>query len=133
MKAVGIDLGTTNSIIAVVENGTARALNTEYGTPLLPSVVRYGKDGVLSVGTDARAELVNDPENTLASVKRLVEMTQVRNPSGGYGTVRETGDESVLRIRTSAGLCTPVEVSAEILKTLKSIAENDLDGGVPAQ
>ena len=70
MKAIGIDLGTTNSLVAVVDNGKARALANESGETILPSVVRYEADGGITVGHEARAQATTYPETTLMSVKR---------------------------------------------------------------
>ena len=126
MKAVGIDLGTTNSIVAVVESGQARAITFDDGAKLLPSVVRYLPEQSPIVGREAKVEIVADPTNTLSSVKRLlgrslndlaVEQTK------RYDLVQ---DGSVLRIQTSGGAVTPLEVSSEILKRLRAIAEDDL-------
>ena len=68
--AVGIDLGTTNSLVATVRSGLTAVLSDELGRPLLPSVVRYHPDGSTDVGYDAQAEQARDPRNTIVSVKR---------------------------------------------------------------
>src|SRR5689334_13043844 len=70
--AIGIDLGTTNSLVATVRSGMAVVLNDEHGRPLLPSVVRYQKDGSADVGYDAQTRQASDPKNTISSVKRFM-------------------------------------------------------------
>src|SRR6266487_5462104 len=70
--AVGIDLGTTNSLVAAVRNGIAVVLNGDDGHALLPSIVRYMRDGRTVVGREAEAELARDPRNTIVSVKRFM-------------------------------------------------------------
>ena len=130
MKAVGIDLGTTNSIVAVVENGRARAITFDGGSTLLPSVVRYFPDQDPIVGAAAKALLVQDPTNTLGSTKRLLGRNRSELAADGTVGYELEQEGSVLRIRTSAGAVTPLEVSAEILKRLKAIACSDLGGDV---
>ncbi len=127
--AVGIDLGTTNSLVAAVRSGVAGTLPDEQGCCLLPSVVRYTSQGVI-VGDEARAAASKDPHNTIASVKRLigrgiedVETLADRLPYEFVDT-----DSAVPRLRTVAGDVTPVEVSAEILKVLAKRAEATLGG-----
>src|SRR3989304_8495496 len=70
--AVGIDLGTTNSLVATVQSGMSTVLNDEHGRPLLPSVVRYLPDNTIEVGYKAQAQQSLDPQNTIVSVKRLM-------------------------------------------------------------
>ena len=70
--AVGIDLGTTNSLVATVRSSQATVIDDDLGRPLLPSVVRYGPGGVLAVGYDAQATQANDPRNTVVSAKRFM-------------------------------------------------------------
>jgi molecular chaperone HscA len=128
--AAGIDLGTTNSLVASVRSGVADTLADISGDHLLPSVVRYRAGAAPVVGREAKAAAVQDPLNTIASVKRLmgrgvadVQTTGGRLP---YEFV-ETGS-AVPRIRTAAGDVSPVEVSAEILKALRRRAEETLGG-----
>ena len=126
--AVGIDLGTTNSLVASVRSGVAETLPDHEGNHLLPSVVRYRDDGAVEVGQAARAAAPRDPQNSIVSVKRLMgrgpaEVAQMHLP---YEFV-ET-DSAVPRIHTVAGDVSPVEVSAEILKALKQRAEETLGG-----
>jgi len=127
--AAGIDLGTTNSLVATVRSGTADTLPDTDGRHLLPSVVRF-TDGTVVVGEEAKTAATEDPLNTVASAKRLigrglddVKRLGVRLP---YDFVRT--DSAVPRIRTRRGDVTPVEVSAEILKVLASRAECALGG-----
>ncbi len=127
--AVGIDLGTTNSLVASVRSGTAETLPDAQGRHLLPSVVRYMEEGVV-VGYEAREAAAGDPLNTIVSVKRLVGrgLDDVKTLGGRlpYDFSREQA--AVPRIRTVAGEVSPVEVSAEILKNLARRAQETLGG-----
>ena len=125
-RAVGIDLGTTNSLVATVRNGIAVVLNDRDGHGLLPSVVRYLRDGGTVVGREA--EQARDPKNTIASVKRfmgrgLKDVTHVENSP--YDFLDSPG---MVQIRTVCGVKSPVEISAEILKVLRARAEEALGG-----
>lgn len=122
--AVGIDLGTTNSLIACVRSGVAETLADEQGRHLLPSVVRYLKSGVAVVGHDAMAVAHEDPLNTIASVKRLMGrgIEDVRKLGKSLPYEFSRGDSAMPRLRTAAGERSPVEISAEILKTLNKRA-----------
>lgn len=126
--AVGIDLGTTNSLVACVRNGVAETLPDELGRHLLPSVVRYRTDGEPIVGHDALAAAHEDPLNTVASVKRLMGrgIEDVRGLGKSLPYEFSRGDSAMPRIRTVAGDQSPVAVSAEILKQLKSRATASL-------
>ena len=134
--AVGIDLGTTNSLVATVRSGEASCLADEVGRQLLPSVVRYAEDGI-EVGSSAAEMLARDPGNTIASIKRLM--------GRGEDAISQFGDalthEFVLpegsqlpKIRTRSGDFGATEISAEILKSLIVRARNslgdDIDGAV---
>ena len=126
--AVGIDLGTTNSLVAAVRNGIAVVLNDHDGHALLPSIVRYLRDGGVAVGREAEAEQARDPRNTIVSVKRfmgrgLKDVTHAENSP--YDFLDSPG---MVQIRTVAGVKSPVEVSAEILKVLRARAEESLLG-----
>jgi len=128
--AVGIDLGTTNSLVATVRNGVPVVLADEQGRPLLPSIVRYLADGKTEVGYAAQARLSEDPRNTIVSVKRymgrrLHDVAHVE--SSPYDFVDAPG---MVQFRTAAGAVSPVEVSAEILKALRVRAEASLGGGL---
>lgn len=126
--AVGIDLGTTNSLVATVRNGISVVLNDDAGIALLPSVVRYLAEGAAQVGVAAQAVQSVDPQNTIVSVKRFM--------GRGLKDVGEVVDlpyrfvdsPGMLQLRTVAGVKSPVEVSAEILKVLRDRAERSLGG-----
>jgi molecular chaperone HscA len=128
--AVGIDLGTTNSLVATVRSGMSVVLNDELGRPLLPSVVYYGEDGKIEVGYEAQADQAVDPKNTIVSVKRfmgrgLKDIAHVE--SMPYEFVE---GEGMVRLRTAQGVKSPVEVSADILRTLRERAEGALGGQI---
>ena len=128
--AVGIDLGTTNSLVATVRSGQAMVIADELGRPLLPSVVRYLDDGSSEVGFEALAVQASDPRNTVASVKRFM----------GRGLQDIAHRESLpyyfedapgmVRLRTAGGVKSPVEVSADILRRLRERAEASLEGAL---
>ena len=125
--AVGIDLGTTNSLVATVKSGATVVLPDEDGHGLLPSVVHYAADGTTLVGHAAMALQTRDPANTIASVKRFMGrgLTDIADHASPYRFVEAPG---MLQIRTVAGVKSPVEVSADILRTLKVRAEASLGG-----
>ena len=126
--AVGIDLGTTNSLVASVISGSAEVIEDESGRALLPSVVRYLADGEVEVGSRALEAAETDAKNTIFSAKRLIGRKRgdlKTLPSLPYDLV---DDERGILIRTAAGLKTPIEVSAEILKALKERAQARLGG-----
>lgn len=127
--AVGIDLGTTNSLVAAVRSGVAETLPDLQGEVILPSAVRYAVDGV-EVGAGAKAAAAQDPFNTILSVKRLM--------GRGIADVKQLGEQLPYRfvagesempfIDTAAGRKSPVEVSADILRVLRERAEASLGG-----
>ena len=125
--AVGIDLGTTHSLVASVRNGVAECLPDEQGRVILPSVVRYVDSARPQVGFAALAEQVNDPVNTISSVKRLMGRgivdigSRVQLP---YELIDKPG---MVTLQTVAGEKSPVEISAEILATLRHRAEDTFD------
>ena len=128
LLAVGIDLGTTNSLVATVRNGISVCLNDADGRAMLPSVVRYLADGGVVVGREAMQAQSVDPRNTITSVKRfmgrgLKDVTHIE--STPYDFVDAPG---MVRLRTVQGPKSPVEVSAEILKNLRQRAEASLGG-----
>ncbi|MHB1514523.1 MAG: Fe-S protein assembly chaperone HscA [Acidiferrobacteraceae bacterium] len=128
--AAGIDLGTTNSLIATVRSGIAETLPDAAGNHLLPSVVRYFPDRPPVVGIEAIEAAVVDPLNTIASVKRLMGrgIADIQRVGNRLPYEFDEGDTGVPRIRTSGGVRTPVEVSADILRVLKDRAEAALGG-----
>ena len=130
MKAIGIDLGTTNSLVAVVEGGRARALLDEAGDAILPSAVHYHSSGDIVVGKTARENATQYPEETLLSVKRLIGRTKAEAEGSGLHNYVLEQDGSALRIVVGDRRVTPIEVSAEILKSLKSRANDQLGGEI---
>ena len=128
--AIGIDLGTTHSLVAAVRNGVAECLPDEHGRVILPSAVRYLADGKRQIGAAALAEAAIDPRNTLVSVKRFM----------GRGLADIVGRDKLpydfvdvpgmVQMRTAAGSKSPVEVSAEILATLRFRAEDTFNDDV---
>ena len=126
--AVGIDLGTTNSLVATVRSGSAVCLPDSDGRATLPSVVRY-LDGEVEVGKNALSAQKTDPLNTVSSAKRLIGRTLTDlAQEAQYLPYRFTPNERVVELSTRQGAKTPIEVSAEILKALKSRAEETLGG-----
>ena len=126
--AVGIDLGTTNSLVATVRSGSAVCLPDSDGRATLPSVVRYLDDEV-EVGKNALSAQKTDPLNTISSAKRLIGRTLTDlAQEAQYLPYRFTPNERVVELNTRQGAKTPIEVSAEILKALKSRAEETLGG-----
>ncbi|MBT9497806.1 MAG: Fe-S protein assembly chaperone HscA [Zoogloea oleivorans] len=126
--AVGIDLGTTNSLVATVRNGVTLCLQDEDGKMLLPSVVHYLPDGQIVVGRKAHASQATDPRNTIVSVKRFMgrglrDVAHVETMPYDF-----VDAEGMVRLRTVQGVKSPVEVSAEILKDLRLRAERSLGG-----
>ncbi|HEX8606177.1 MAG TPA: Fe-S protein assembly chaperone HscA [Pseudoduganella sp.] len=124
--AVGIDLGTTNSLVATVRSSIPEVLNDEDGRPLLPSVVRYLPNGHANIGYKALAAQTTDPKNTVVSVKRfmgrgLKDIAYAENLP--YDFVDAPG---MVQLRTVAGVKSPVETSAQILATLRQRAEDAL-------
>src|SRR6476469_7534308 len=128
-RAIGIDLGTTNSLVATVRHGIAVVLPDSEGRPLVPSVVRYA-DGGVEVGYAAQACATRDPANTIVSVKRLMGRGLDDLGDDRRYPYRFVEGEGVIRIATRAGVKTPVEISAEILQTLRTRAEASLGGAV---
>ena len=126
--AVGIDLGTTNSLVATVRSGSAVCLPDSDGRATLPSVVRY-LDGEVEVGKNALSAQKTDPLNTVSSAKRLIGRTLTDlAQEAQYLPYRFTPNERVVELNTRQGAKTPIEVSAEILKALKLRAEETLGG-----
>jgi molecular chaperone HscA len=128
-NAVGIDLGTTNSLVATVRSGSASVLPDAEGRSLLPSVVRYlDPEGTVDVGYPALREQSRDPANTIASVKRLMGRGREDISEQGPQPYRFVDAPGMAQLLTRAGIKSPVEVSAEILKELKVRAESSMTG-----
>ena len=124
--AVGIDLGTTNSLVAVVRSGSAETLADDAGRHLLPSVVHYQADGALRVGFEAKADAAQDPLNTLSSIKRLLGKSLADVESGHFPYHFIANEQGSLQIETVAGAINPVQVSAEVLRSLAERAKASL-------
>ncbi|BDR35117.1 chaperone protein HscA [Photobacterium damselae subsp. damselae] len=127
--AVGIDLGTTNSLVAAVRSGVPEALSDEQGRTILPSVVHFGLEDTL-VGHEARAIAQQDPTNTIVSVKRLMGRSladiEQRYPQLPYEF--EASENGLPLLKTCVGKINPIQVSAEILKSLADRATKTLGG-----
>ncbi|MBC7685209.1 MAG: Fe-S protein assembly chaperone HscA [Bdellovibrionales bacterium] len=124
--AVGIDLGTTNSLVATVRSGIPEVLSDEEGRPLLPSIVRYLPNGHANIGYKAQAHQTTDPRNTIVSVKRfmgrgLADIAYTENMPYAFQDA-----PGMVQIKTVAGVKSPVEISAQILATLRQRAEDSL-------
>ncbi|MFY9327390.1 MAG: Fe-S protein assembly chaperone HscA [Georgfuchsia sp.] len=126
--AVGIDLGTTNSLVATVRSGMAVVLGDNQGRSLLPSVVRYGPESNVEVGYGAQTRQSLDPKNTIVSVKRFMgrgrrDIAHVESMPYDF-----IDSEGMVKLRTAQGIKSPVEVSAEILRVLRHRGEVSLGG-----
>ena len=132
--AVGIDLGTTHSLVAAVRHGVAECLPDAQGRMILPSVVRYLEGGGRQIGHEALAHQTQDPANTIASVKRLMGRGRDDVADASHSPYALLDAPGMVKIATRAGDKSPVEVSAEILATLRYRAEDifndDLYGAV---
>ncbi|WP_372878292.1 Fe-S protein assembly chaperone HscA [Spongiibacter marinus] len=127
--AVGIDLGTTNSLVATFRNGSLQVLADEQGRALLPSVVHYADSGSVVVGDEAQLFAAEDPSNTLASVKRLMGRSYVDvSATEQLSTYELIDTEGMVSLNTRAGVRSPVQVSAEILRALAERAQQSLGG-----
>ncbi|MBI5717748.1 MAG: Fe-S protein assembly chaperone HscA [Burkholderiales bacterium] len=126
--AVGIDLGTTNSLVATVRSGVPVVLADAAGQRLLPSVLHLAADGTRTVGAAARARAAADPQNTIASAKRLIGRAPGDITAGSLPYAVEALSETAVGVRTCQGLVSPVEVGAEVLRALKARAEAALGG-----
>ena len=124
--AVGIDLGTTNSLVAAVRNSVAEVLPDEDGHYLLPSVVRYLEKGGRRIGRVAKEEAALDPRNTIVSVKRFMGRGKSEVEGAENAPYDFVDAPGMVQIRTVDGVKSPVEVSAEILATLRYRAEDTL-------
>jgi molecular chaperone HscA len=131
--AVGIDLGTTNSLVATMRHGAAAVLPDAQGRALLPSIVRYLPDGRIEVGYAAQAHQADDPKNSIASVKRYMgrgyaDLARVLGDVAHAAPYDFVDAPGMLQLKTVAGVKSPVEVSAEILRVLKARAEESMGG-----
>ena len=125
--AAGIDLGTTNSLVASVKSGSAVCLADEDGNTSLPSVVRYLGNGETVVGKEALAAQKTDPQNTVSSAKRLIGRT-LSEIDAAHLPYRFGQSEKIIELHTKNGIKTPIDVSANILASLKARAEQSLGG-----
>ncbi len=125
--AVGIDLGTTNSLVATVKSGHAVCLPDEEGRFLLPSVVRYGADGQIITGQAALQSQTVDPANTVSSAKRLIGR-KLEDIDTSHLPYRFGQSDQLIDLQTRQGAKTPIDVSADILRALKARAEQSLGG-----
>ena len=125
--AIGIDLGTTNSLVATVKSGSAVCLADENDVASLPSVVHYLGNGKIEVGKKALLEQKLDPQNTISSAKRLIgrKLPEIDTAHLPY---RFGASEKVIELQTKNGIKTPIDVSADILRVLRERAENSLGG-----
>ena len=125
--AAGIDLGTTNSLVASVKSGSAVCLADEDGNTSLPSVVRYLGNGETVVGKEALGAQKTDPQNTVSSAKRLIGRT-LSEIDAAHLPYRFGQSEKIIELHTKNGIKTPIDVSADILSSLKARAEQSLGG-----
>ncbi|WP_430422519.1 Fe-S protein assembly chaperone HscA [Methylibium petroleiphilum] len=125
--AVGIDLGTTHSLVAAVRSGVAECLPDDEGRVILPSVVRYLEGGRRAIGFDALAAQAEDPENTIVSAKRLMGRALTDIDDREKLPYRFVDQPGMVSVATRDGVKTPVEVSAELLATLRFRAEDSFD------
>ena len=130
-RAIGIDLGTTNSLVATVRDGVAVVLADDAGRALLPSVVHYGEAGV-DVGYAAQAEQSKDPANTVVSVKRMMGRGRADLDDERRYPYRFVDTPGMVRIDTRLGVRSPVAISADILAALRARAEAQLGGAIDA-
>jgi molecular chaperone HscA len=128
--AIGIDLGTTHSLVAAVRNGVAECLPDESGRVILPSAVRYLADGKRQIGAAALAQAAVDPRNTLVSVKRFMGRGLADIEGRAKLPYEFVDAPGMVQMKTVAGVKSPVEVSAEILATLRFRAEDTFDDDV---
>lgn len=129
-EIIGIDLGTTNSLVAYVKDGKAHAVKGKDGkATLVPSIVHFSPEGGIVVGDAAKAKLIEDPQNTIYSVKRLMgkSFQDIHQYAQYFGyQIIDDDTESLVKIRVKDKFYTPIELSAEILKYLKNRIEDDL-------
>ncbi len=124
-KVVGIDLGTTNSVVAVLEGGEPTVITNAEGSRLTPSVVGWSKDGELLVGQVAKRQAVTNPERTIFSIKRFMgrRFSEVRDEAARVPYKVVEGPNGDARVEVDGKLYSPEEISAMILRKLKQDAE----------
>src|SRR6184192_3137139 len=131
-KIIGIDLGTTNSVVAIMEGRDPKVIENEEGNRLTPSVVGFSKDGEILVGQVARRQAITNPENTVYSIKRFMgrkfEETTSEQKRVPYRVVK--GDNGDAAVEIQGKKWSPPEISAKVLQKLKRAAENYLGEGV---
>src|SRR3954467_13830165 len=131
-KIIGIDLGTTNSCVAIMENGETKVLVNSEGGRTTPSVVGFAKDGERLVGQVAKRQAVTNPENTIFSIKRFMGRKYDEGATPGSGEVSRVpytivrGDNGDVRVEARGRKYSPPEISAMILQKLKQAAEDHL-------
>jgi molecular chaperone DnaK len=127
-KIIGIDLGTTNSVVAIMDGGEPKVIQNKEGNRTTPSVVAWNKNGERLVGLLAKRQGVTNPTNTVYSIKRFMGRMydEVATEIGEVPYEVVKGPKGVARIKTSAGEFTPPEISAQVLRSLKEIAEEHL-------
>lgn len=133
-KVIGIDLGTTNSCVAIMESGETKVLVNEEGSRITPSVVAWTDKGEVLVGQVARRQAITNPTNTVYSVKRFMGMkfeeTKKEFDRVPYTVVKAPNGDAAIQIRDKS--YSPPEISAKVLQKLKRAAENYLCGRSPA-
>src|SRR6478672_11798183 len=124
-KVIGIDLGTTNSVVAIMEGSQPKVLTNEEGARTTPSVVAFGKDGEVMVGQVARRQAVTNPENTVYSIKRFMgrRFDEVTEEAKRVPYKVKAGKNNMAVVEIQGKEYTPQEISAKILQKLKRAAE----------
>ena len=127
-KIVGIDLGTTNSVVSVLSGAEPEVLVNQEGARTTPSVVAFDKEGKTLVGQVARRQAVTNPTNTFSSVKRFIgkRFSEVRNLTDSVGYSVTAGDNDSIRLEGAGRTWAPEEISAKVLQKLKAAAEASL-------
>ncbi len=129
-KIIGIDLGTTNSCVSVMENGKPKVIENSEGTRTTPSIVAYAEDGEILVGASAKRQAVTNPKNTIFAVKRLIgrrfneEMVQRDIKMVPYNIIKADNNDAWVEVRDKK--IAPPEISAQVLKKMKKTAEDYL-------
>lgn len=127
---VGIDLGTTNSLVASYINNQYVILKDDNGNDLIPSVVYYDKNNKVLVGHAATKFRITDPANTITSIKRLLGKNRAEIPPYLYDFYEFVNQNNIVTVKTNCGNKNPIEISSEILKKLKTIAINNLNSEI---